>query len=354
MYPVDPTHSSVNFVQCTNVTVQLTRGALWYRADAGAWYEQLGACGNYVHLRGGTPDQVMTQLAHYVTWTKRATMGVAPAGDFDGTVVDDHRTGLGTCRWANGNSFTGRWARNDMEGNGKLTYADGAVLEANFVRGYAVGHCTYHQPGREPHYLNMARRVDPQLLQRTCGNKLVCPAQRAELRAANARNLEGDELLSDAAALFDGDAPGWCVAEDDAGGVYTGNMVHGVRQGVGCYHFGAGQCYDGQWRDGVLHGRGEYRWPDGRRYVGDFADDRMCGQGRLEFGDGSCFEGAFTDDRIFGVGVYAAVGGAMFDVKWHAVDCEAAAFLAANGINATPRATPPDPFEDLWDTVEAL
>ncbi|KAJ0407485.1 hypothetical protein ATCC90586_008960 [Pythium insidiosum] len=110
-------------------------------------------------------------------------------------------------------------------------------------------------------------------------------------------------------------------------GVYTGDLVDGLREGRGVLAFANGdkydgefrrgfreghgvftsergtRVYDGDWRRSQRHGRGKERWlVSGDRYDGEYQDDAFHGRGVWARGSGSTYDGEFKNGRRHGRG----------------------------------------------------
>lgn len=116
-------------------------------------------------------------------------------------------------------------------------------------------------------------------------------------------------------------------------GVYQGQCVNGIPNGIGEVVFSngdrlsgefrnglvdgratwssgtSGNSYDGSWHDGKREGMGTYSWARSQqRYVGEWADDKRQGQGKLTWSNGDRFVGEFRDNRQYSGKYYTADG----------------------------------------------
>lgn len=108
------------------------------------------------------------------------------------------------------------------------------------------------------------------------------------------------------------------------GGIYSGALVDGLRQGPGDirwpngihYQGGfekglmsgkgrielpGGKTYEGEFRQGLMHGKGRFVSPREFTYEGDFRNNLFAGTGQLE-SDGLRYEGEFRDSMFWGKG----------------------------------------------------
>lgn len=91
------------------------------------------------------------------------------------------------------------------------------------------------------------------------------------------------------------------------GGIYTGELEHGVPQGSGVYRLPDGGRYEGQFKDGLFHGKGRYQSPRVGTIEGDFAQGLpVAGTHTTEYGN---YSGPFEDWLYQGDGVWSASNG---------------------------------------------
>jgi hypothetical protein len=104
---------------------------------------------------------------------------------------------------------------------------------------------------------------------------------------------------------------------DEAGETYEGEMVKGLRHGLGICVYANSYMYQGQWKRGREHGRGKLM--TGARkviYEGDWADGKMNGKGRYHFQSGGLYEGDMRENMRHGSGKYHLAGGYVYDGEW--------------------------------------
>jgi hypothetical protein len=65
--------------------------------------------------------------------------------------------------------------------------------------------------------------------------------------------------------------------EEDADGVYEGEVSSGLRHGEGKYFLKNGNRYEGDMCKGLMQGFGKYFWKNGNRYEDTFLQDKICG-----------------------------------------------------------------------------
>ena len=70
------------------------------------------------------------------------------------------------------------------------------------------------------------------------------------------------------------------------GSVYSGEFLHGEREGEGRYSSASGYVYDGKWKGGRPHGHGVETYATGERYEGYWKNGKKFGKGRFRAADG--------------------------------------------------------------------
>lgn len=78
----------------------------------------------------------------------------------------------------------------------------------------------------------------------------------------------------------------------------------------------SGATYTGEWLHGMRDGQGEQVWPDGSRYIGQWSKDVAHGNGKLYHADGDTYEGDFAKDKANGRGTYSYSNGGKYVGEW--------------------------------------
>ena len=116
--------------------------------------------------------------------------------------------------------------------------------------------------------------------------------------------------------LVDGIRHGQGTHVWDDGSVYEGNWEHGLRHGQGRMTFSNGDVYDGQWEKGTRHGTGTYSWTSGNRYVGSFVNNMRQGQGTMYYTDGGQYTGQWVENERNGQGTLTYANGNVYTGSW--------------------------------------
>ncbi|KAJ1488418.1 hypothetical protein T484DRAFT_1783295, partial [Baffinella frigidus] len=100
---------------------------------------------------------------------------------------------------------------------------------------------------------------------------------------------------------------------------YVGQMLSGIRYGLGSMRWKDGTRYDGEWRCDLAEGFGCEYFPNGSSYKGEFKGDERSGLGIFNRADGATFAGSWLFGVQHGDGIVSAmdenrtVGLAAFD-----------------------------------------
>ena len=91
---------------------------------------------------------------------------------------------------------------------------------------------------------------------------------------------------------------------------YEGELVDGVRNGMGTMRFANGNTYTGQWKNGVMHGLGEFHFASSKDYyIGKFINGNFGGLGRFHYSNGDVYEGHFLNGKRDGSGTLIKANG---------------------------------------------
>ena len=164
---------------------------------------------------------------------------------YEGQWVKGQRHGQGKYTYADEGehkrTYVGQWTEDRMEGKGTFTFKDGSIYEGDFVdwkfegyglRKYANG-CTYEG-------------------QWTADNQ----NGQGTYTYADGKSWTG-EFNND--RMWTGDGFIYYYSDGKRNGkTYEGQLVNGLREGVGRYDYGDNSSYEGQWVQGNCQGRGLY------------------------------------------------------------------------------------------------
>ena len=183
-------------------------------------------------------------------WTDSA------GNQYEGVQVDGVLDGYGTCLYAENENgleeYVGEWNHGIREGDGTLTWTDGAIYEGEWKN--------------------------------------------------DSRHGEGIQIEADG-STYEGhwensQRSGVGTMEYSSGETYSGDWEEDVRSGFGVYTWPDGDSYEGYWEDGEQNGLGTYTWSDGDVYLGEWANGERNGNGTMYYADGTTVEGIWEDGTM--------------------------------------------------------
>lgn len=231
---------------------------------------------------------------------------------YDGNMVEDKYSGYGKYVGAN-NSFCyeGNWSNNQMSGQGKLRYTDGAVYEGEFFCGKRCGNgiCTYSNGAvydgewRDDQWNGHGVY--------TLSNGIKCEEEwengesdcdEYHVTFPDGRYFEGSIDLATGEVYDYGTME---YPEGDLRKQYNGDFVNSLPDGKGAMFYKDGSFYDGEWRKGKRDGNGTMTCAGTHDiYSGEWYNDMPDGEGQYvatswtftgDFRKGLNARGVYTD-----------------------------------------------------------
>lgn len=114
-------------------------------------------------------------------------------------------------------------------------------------------------------------------------------------------------------------------------GVYRGQCLDDVPQGVGTVRFFNGDTLEGSFEKGVVVGKSTLRRARGDVYKGVIVDGKREGLGSYQWAQGSRYEGEWADDMRHGQGVFTWNNGSRFEGEFRANKRYTGKFYSSNG-----------------------
>jgi hypothetical protein len=175
--------------------------------------------------------------------------------------------------WLCGDKFVGEWDYDLMNGEGKMTYANGNTYDGQWNDGDHNGFGMF-----------------------------VCADYEYIGQFKNGlRHGLGSCTCKHDGATYDGE---WQNDEWFGQGKYTcdiytyvGSFACNDSNGYGVATWNDGAIYTGFWTKGLMNGEGSYTCKN-YTYVGEFIDDLSDGFGKISWKNGNSYEGMFIDDNI--------------------------------------------------------
>lgn len=181
---------------------------------------------------------LLTLLSFPLAAQEHAALQAADGSLYNGPLINGLREGEGKLTWPNGARYEGSFSGGLISGHGRLWMANGDLYEGGFRDGMMDG--------------------------------------KGKLTGKNNDSYEGD-------------------------------FKHSLYHGKGRFQSSNGAVFDGDFADAAFTGQGSIRWPNGNHYVGLSKSWLMQGQGIFTTADGTRYEGAFSDDNLNGFGrIYKA------------------------------------------------
>ena len=205
---------------------------------------------------------------------------------YEGEWKEDNINGQGKYTFADGKSYEGEFKNNKFHGQGKFTLADGTIIEGEYKEGNFIKEKT--KEVKEAQCLNA--KTDIQVIAYgELGNITRNIEYRGEGNTAN-NSQYGDR---------------WNFKDCQYQGDLFKNRGSGLeeRRGYGTSICSDGLKYQGQWNNNRIWGQGTLIMPDTSIYKGEFESGRFNGQGDLILCNGERYSGEWKEGKINGKGI---------------------------------------------------
>lgn len=196
-------------------------------------------------------------------------------GYYEGEFSDSRREGNGTFFWENGDSYVGSWS-NDQMMTGTYTFSNGNYYIGDFINNrYSTG--TFH---------------------------VISSNLSQDLISFSAKYSEGKvysiSFETENGFGFSGQVNGSAEITYENGDRYSGEVLNGVRNGMGTYSWVDENgitiaSYDGSWKDDVMNGPGTYYYSES---------------------DYPFIKGTFSEGKPEGTAIYYKESDNTFDTAW--------------------------------------
>lgn len=199
-------------------------------------------------------------------------------GQYSGHFSEGHREGTGTFIWLDGNIYEGWWSKDEINGNGKLTFNNGDTISGTFVSGQLI----------DGYYIKTLK----------IGNYTI---GTIIYKILNGTTIEEAELR-----LQDGT-------------IYQGPIKNGKFNGNCTIHYANGDTYQGNLTNNKKSNWGIYAWKDGGYYTGDWSNDAMNGSGTYFYkseDNAYKFTGTFKNSLPHGICLYYKTDTQYYKTQW--------------------------------------
>ena len=112
-------------------------------------------------------------------------------------------------------------------------------------------------------------------------------------------SLESNIFLMDALSQL----PGY-VEKMFKDAIYVGQMIDGLRHGLGIMKYRNGRQYEGNWQEDLRDGKGFERYPNGNTYFGHFKTGKAHGNGVYTWANGEVYDGEWDQGLKNGHGFW--------------------------------------------------
>ncbi|MDO4976738.1 MAG: TIR domain-containing protein [Eubacteriales bacterium] len=219
----------------------------------------------------------------------RGVLTFSDGSRYDGAFNYDVIAGNGEMRYRNGDVYNGAWNNGKRNGKGKMSYADGRVYEGFFVDDVINGK-------------GFMRYLDGEQYDGEWINGIR--SGKGKLALPDGRKYEG--------SFAHNRISGRGKMEYPNGDVYDGDWTEGLRVGNGIFTLANGRRYKGTFTSDHATGRGTITWPKEKgfraiisydRYEGEVVDGLRSGIGIMTWADESVYDGHWENDKRNGHGI---------------------------------------------------
>ena len=181
----------------------------------------------------------------------KAEVQIPLIGTYSGDYTDSKKNGYGVFKWSDGSVYKGKWKNDCMEGKGEYRSSNGTVYSGTFSSNiFSSGDCSFKN---------------------TTGSYVI---------------HYQDGIIINAEIIF------------TDGTKYSGECSEKTISGTGKMVFANKDKYNGSFDNGKRNGSGVYIWSSGDTYDGKWQDDEMNGSGKYTFADGDLFNGSFSHNTF--------------------------------------------------------
>jgi hypothetical protein len=264
--------------------------AKWVETSAGCKFLDRFPAPNTVYTWSGSC------VDGYVSGEGTLQMSGVMQWQFKGTFKEG-RLLNGTVTFPNG-EYTGALKDNLAEGQGVYRYSSGVVVEGTFVAGRVNGEATMSYTDGSKYVGPLSRRNEPQGKGRkTYANGGIYEGEFVDGVEQGQGTMTSPDGGSYKGAFLAGDFNGEGEMHYADGGTYVGGFRAGKRQGHGTLHSADGTEYVGDFVANLRHGMGRYVQANGDVFEGEWKNDTLNGKCQvnatvLQY-SGSCVSGKF-------------------------------------------------------------
>lgn len=256
-------------------------------------------------------------------------------GFYTGDMAGGFRDGKGKMTWKDGSTYEGNWSFGIPAGQGKFTYTDGDAYQGHW--GFFFDSCEDHEISGLGLIL-WKENLQNGFKWLWCKSKIalssprsliMTPRNEEKILEVQSKYLELTrifELKSRTEIFLKINEKKYFI--DDA--VYEGDLLDGLRHGVGRMTWKDGEEYFGEWKLDQQSGWGKQSWPDNSKYVGFFFENQKEGIGSYDWPDSNSYQGEWRKNKMEGVGKYTWSNGKSYIGEWQESTLEGFGILFQN------------------------
>lgn len=215
-------------------------------------------------------------------WSKKIIQGEGKytyndLGTYEGNFKKGQRSGQGTFTWNDHSEYVGQWKKDKINGEGIYTYSDGGYLSGKFKN-----------------------------------NEFYEGKYTITVNEVTYKYEISNETLSNSIEI---------VYKDH--GSYKGTYDGTKLTGVGTFNYSNNDQYQGNVVEGKKQDDGTYTWASGAKYVGKWQNDMMNGQGTYYYNNdkSSSLEGTFSNNVPNGECIYHKSSTEKYKTYWENGNC---------------------------------
>lgn len=245
------------------------------------------------------------------------------SGEYIGELIGYIRTGDGKIKFDSGETYSGHWENDVIEGNGILIYPENGQYEGEYVSSKRDGTGTFvWNNGDKYEGQWKADEIE--------GEGVLQKADGTQINGVFSANhiVSGVETFANAVGSYSCTLEGGTITKADisfvSGFKYSGEVANNVINGNGTMTYSSGAVYSGNFVNGQRSGDGSFKWTDGSYYVGAWSEDNMNGNGTYYYtssSTGARLNGNFVNNIPNGECTYVGSDGKRYTTTWQNGKC---------------------------------
>ncbi len=226
--------------------------------------------------------------------------------------VNGKAEGMGTQLWATGDKYIGQYKNGNKTGKGKYIYSGGSIYEGDFVENQITGNGIFKFSNGEIYegaFIN-SEKNGIGILKVPNGfyiKGLFKNDVFADVKFYDNNNISIPERIFYEQVNTNFINRNNSKIENDEGVCISGNCENGL----GTLKYASGTILEAQFINKKAEGNGTYNWMNGDKYIGEFKNGERI-KGKYYFKSGELYEGDFVNNEFSGYGIYSFPSGAKY------------------------------------------